>query len=70
MVAFYVKSVKGKAVFYAAVLAEIIVCILGFNDVVAYLWLNVIGCLLVVFFALVIQQFLNKKAAPTNVETA
>jgi len=70
VVAFYVKSVKGKAVFYAAVLAEIIVCILGFNDVVAYLWLNVIGCLLVVFFALVIQQFLNKKAAPTNVETA
>jgi len=62
VVAFYVKSVKGKAVFYAAVLAEIIVCILGFNDVVAYLWLNVIGCLLVVFFALVIQQFLNKKS--------
>lgn len=61
VVAFYVKSVKGKAVFYAAVLAEIIVCILGFNDVVAYLWLNVIGCLLVVFFALIVQSLMGKR---------
>lgn len=60
VVAFYVKSVKGKAVFYAAVLAEIIVCILGFNDVVAYLWLNVIGCLLVVFFALIVQGLMGR----------
>ena len=62
VVAFYLKSVKGKAVFYAAVLAEIIVCILGFNDVVAFLWLNVIGCLLVVIFALVVQGLMGEKA--------
>lgn len=61
VVAFYLKSVKGKAVFYAAVLAEIIVCILGFNDVVAFLWLNVIGCLLVVVFAMVIQAVMGEK---------
>ncbi|WP_113651167.1 sodium:solute symporter [Pedobacter namyangjuensis] len=62
VVAFYLKSVKGKAVFYAAILAEIIVCILGFNDVVAFLWLNVIGCLLVVIFALVVQGLMGEKA--------
>ncbi|RZL12527.1 MAG: sodium:solute symporter, partial [Pedobacter sp.] len=67
VVAFYVKSVKGKAVFYGAVLAEIIVCILGFNEVVAYLWLNVIGCLLVVFFALVIQGLMGRKAADAQI---
>ncbi|RZJ80970.1 MAG: sodium:solute symporter [Flavobacterium sp.] len=61
VVAFYFKSVKGKAVFYGAVLAEIIVCILGFNEVVAYLWLNVIGCLLVIGFAYLIQLFQSKK---------
>lgn len=61
IVAFYVKSVKGKAVFYAALLAEVIVCILGFNEVVAYLWLNVIGCLLVVVFALLVQGLMGKK---------
>jgi SSS family solute:Na+ symporter len=61
IVAFYVKSVKGKAVFYAALLAEVIVCILGFNEVFAYLWLNVIGCLLVVVFALLVQGLMGKK---------
>lgn len=61
VVAFYFKSVKGKAVFYGAVLAELVVCILGFNDVVAYLWLNVIGCLLVILFSLFFQLVLRKK---------
>ncbi len=63
IVAFYLKKIDGKAVFYAAILTEIIVCICGYLEVVAYLWLNVIGCLLVVIFALVIQQFRHKKTA-------
>ncbi len=63
LVAFYVKSVRGKAVFYAAILAEAIVCILGFNDVVAYLWLNVVGCLSVVIIAYVLQMLMKEKAA-------
>ena len=63
LVAFYVKSVRGKAVFYAAILAEAIVCILGFNDVVAYLWLNVVGCLAVVIIAYVLQMLMKEKAA-------
>lgn len=61
LVAFYVKHVDGKAVFYAAVLTEIIVCICGYQKVVAYLWLNVIGCLTVVFLAILIQSLQNKK---------
>lgn len=56
VVAFYLKNVGAKAVFAAAVLAEIIVCICGFNEFVAYLWLNVIGCLLVVVFSFLIQS--------------
>jgi Na+/proline symporter len=61
LVAFYLKSVQGKAVFYAAIITEIIVCICGYQKVVAYLWLNVIGCLTVVVLALIIQQFETKK---------
>ncbi len=64
VVAFYLKNVGAKAVFAAAILAEIIVCICGFNEVVAYLWLNVIGCLLVVILSLLIQKLIIKKAAP------
>jgi len=59
LVAFYVKQVNGKAVFIAALLAEVMVCIFGYFDVVAYLWLNVIGCLLVVGFGILIQQLLR-----------
>jgi uncharacterized sodium:solute symporter family permease YidK len=61
LVAFYVKHVQGRAVFYAAVLTEIIVCICGYYKVVAYLWLNVIGCLTVVILAILIEQFKRKK---------
>ncbi len=51
LVAFYLKHIGSKAVFYAAIITEIIVCICGYHKIVAYLWLNVIGCLLVVLFA-------------------
>jgi Na+/proline symporter len=61
LVAFYVKQVEGKAVFYAAISTEVIVCLCGFFKVVAYLWLNVIGCLTVVILALIIQQMEKKK---------
>ncbi|TKC12947.1 sodium:solute symporter [Pedobacter polaris] len=68
IVAFYLKSVKGKAVFYGALLAEVIVCICGYSEVVAYLWLNVIGCLLVVIFALIIQSLMGNKAADSQIK--
>lgn len=51
VVAFYFKKIKANAVFYGAAFAEIIVCIFYYFDVTAFLWLNVIGCFLVVFFA-------------------
>lgn len=69
VVAFYLKKIGAKAVFIAAVMAELVVCICGFTEVVAYLWLNVIGCLLVVIFSLIIQKIGIKKAVPT-IETA
>ncbi len=64
LVAFYLKQVDGRSVFIAAIAAEAIVCICGFLDVVAYLWLNVIGCLLVVLLALIVQRFAGKAQAP------
>ena len=61
LVAFYIKHVTGKAVFCAAVLTEVIVCICGWQKVVAYLWLNLIGCVLVVLFAVLIQLLLKRE---------
>lgn len=61
LVAFYLKHVNGRAVFYAAIATEVVVCICGYQKVVAYLWLNVIGCLLVVLLSLLFQVFVKKK---------
>jgi SSS family transporter len=55
VVAFFLKKIKGSAVFIAAVISEILICTLGYYDVVAYLWLNAIGCILVVMIASVIN---------------
>ena len=58
--AFYLKHVKGNAVFYAAILAEAFVVIAWVYDLTAFLWLNLIGCILVMLFALLLQQFRKK----------
>lgn len=60
LVAFYLKQVNGRAVFLAAIVAEIAVILIGQQEWVAYLWLNVIGCLLVVLVALILQQLIGK----------
>ncbi|MCX2451868.1 sodium:solute symporter [Pedobacter sp. PLR] len=67
LVAFYIKHVNGKAVFLAAIIAETAVVLIGQQNWVAYLWLNVIGCMLVVAIAIIIQQFLKKKMLPEQV---
>jgi SSS family solute:Na+ symporter len=59
LVAFYIKYLTGKSVFYAAIIAEILVVICGYYKIVAYLWLNAIGCLLVIILAVLIQKTQN-----------
>lgn len=61
VVAFYVKRVQGTAVFYAAIIAEILVVIAWYFELSAFLWLNVIGCFLVVLFSLVINPYTSKR---------
>ncbi|NGM63174.1 sodium:solute symporter [Sphingobacterium sp. SGG-5] len=61
LVAFYVRRIGGKAVFWSAVLSEILVVGIWSLDVVAFLWLNLIGCMLVIINGLLIQQFLPNK---------
>jgi SSS family solute:Na+ symporter len=62
VVAFYVKKVGGKAVLWGAILTEICVVALWQWDVMAFLWLNLVGCLGVVLFSLLFQSFLKKDA--------
>jgi len=55
VVAFYLKKIRGNAVFIAAIITEALICILGYYGVVAYLWLNAIGCILLILIAWLIN---------------
>lgn len=66
VVAFFFKSVGGRAVFAAALIGEACVVVTfvatsyGYIDL-AYLWLNLIGCVLTVLLALVIEAGMPEK---------
>lgn len=59
--AFYLKNIKGSSVFIAAVLSEIIIIICGYYEAVAYLWLNAIGCILVIVLALIVNLLISNR---------
>lgn len=59
LVAFYLKSVKSNAVFIAALVGEasVLLCYFFYYDEIAFLYYNIIGCVLVVATALILQLF-------------
>ena len=61
LVAIFIKYVQGKAVFWAALISEAIILCLFYSDVVSFLWLNVIGALLTVLFAMGLQIIMKEK---------
>ncbi|PQJ12821.1 sodium:solute symporter [Flavipsychrobacter stenotrophus] len=68
LVAFYMKKVKGTFVFAAALITEAIVITVYICDIVSFLWLNVIGALLVVMIcALHYTDILKEKGPPSVV---
>ena len=63
LVAFYLKRVKGNAVFIAAIISEVIVISVYYLDIISFLWLNVIGAVAVVLLSLIIQTLTGKENA-------
>ena len=70
LVAFYFKSIKGNAVFMAAILAEACVIFLHYLNAsglafgvlkMGFLWYNVVGCLLVILFGFLLQVVMPNK---------
>ena len=59
LVAFYVKKVRSNAVFAAALIAEasVLGCYFYFYEEIAFLYYNIIGCVIVVMLALLFQMF-------------
>ena len=66
LIAFFFKFIKGNAVFFAAILTQIMVCIIYYylihiypsgQEKLGYLWLNFIGAALVISIAFVFEAF-------------
>ena len=66
-VAFFFKKIGGTAVFWAAILSEVVILtlyLLGEKGIIniAFLWYNLIGCVLVIILGIILQGLIpNKK---------
>jgi hypothetical protein len=61
LVAFYIRFVKGTAVFIAGIISQGLIFFIYFVlHFEGFLWLNVIGALMVLLLAILIQSFFKK----------
>ncbi len=57
LIAFFLKYIKGNAVFVAALITQCIVIIGWSYDWMSYLWLNAFGCTLIILLASILEGF-------------
>lgn len=74
LVGFYFKKIQSNPVFIAAIISELLVItifILDKKEIIGlgFLWLNVIGALLVVGLSLLLQIFVNNGSTLSNTDT-
>ena len=61
LLAFFVKYVKSRATFIAALITQVIIIYMWWIDLMPYLWLNLVGCALVMGIAVLLQTVLPGK---------
>jgi SSS family transporter len=64
LVALGMKFIRGHAVFYAAIISELLIIIIYRMDIVSFLWLNAIGAILVIALATLFQLVIKQKLKP------
>ena len=55
LIAIFIKKIKGKAAFWAAIVSELFILVLFTLEIVSFLWLNVIGAIFTVFLGFLFQ---------------
>jgi hypothetical protein len=61
LVAFWFKKTGGNATFFAALITECCVIIIYKADVISFLWLNLIGAVMVIIISNLLQTFFKHK---------
>lgn len=59
LIAFYIKYIKARAVFWGATISQLLIFYIYYLDVVSFLWLNIIGAILTIVFASLIETYLR-----------
>ncbi|WP_298316256.1 sodium:solute symporter [uncultured Aquimarina sp.] len=58
LLAFFIKYVKSNAVFVAALITQAVIIFVWWQDWLPFLWLNALGCGIVMFLAIVLELFI------------
>lgn len=66
LVAFWIRFISGNAVFTAAAISQVLVIIIYNLDVISFLWLNVIGAVLVISIGAILQWTVFRKQVPRS----
>lgn len=61
LVAFFLRFVRGTAVFVAGLISQAVVLVLFYGTTIGYLWYNVIGCVIVMGLAALLEQTLFRE---------
>jgi SSS family transporter len=68
LVAFFAKSIKGTAVFWAAIITELLVITVYNMEIISFLWLNLIGAAGVLIFAFLLHlSHVGEKRGPDTI---
>jgi SSS family solute:Na+ symporter len=70
LVGFYIKYIRAKAIFWGAIITQLMIFYIFYLDIVSFLWLNFIGAIITIIIAMLLQFFLfrNKNEAIENIE--
>lgn len=61
LVAFYMKFIHAKAIFWAAVISQLFIFYIFWLDVVSFLWLNFIGAMLTILLSVLLQKIISNE---------
>jgi hypothetical protein len=61
LLAFFIKFVRSRSVFIAAIITQFVIIYFWWIDLMPYLWLNLVGCAIVMGIAILIEFLIPNK---------
>ena len=63
LLAFFIKFVRSRSVFIAAIITQLVIIYFWWIDLMPYLWLNLVGCAIVMGIAIIIEVLIPNKGS-------